>query len=148
MIGTVLLGVLNLIFPGAALLWRHQIVQGIAYCLSFTILNVFRADIGAMWAIYVWVIAQIHFFKLRNPDFPRDIRPIGKKLAWTFTGLAMLSYAVLYGPSWTHGGEIKMPGVLFGLVEVALALPGLVLARYLISHRVRTADGATVGQGY
>lgn len=107
MIATVLLGVLNLIFPGAALLWRHQIVQAIAYCLSFTILNVFRADIGAVWAIYVWLIAQIHFFKLRKSDSVRDFGPLAKKLAWTVAGLAMLSYAVLYGPVWKHGVKSK-----------------------------------------
>jgi hypothetical protein len=54
------LSVLNLILPGSGLFWWKQTLQGAAYGLCFATLSAFRHDIGAVWAIYVLVIAQVH----------------------------------------------------------------------------------------
>jgi TM2 domain-containing membrane protein YozV len=44
--GTILLWILNFVFPGAALFWRKQVLQGICYIFAFGIVNAFRHEIG------------------------------------------------------------------------------------------------------
>lgn len=131
MVGTVLLGLLNFLFPGSAMLWRRQSFQAISYCMAFGLLSVFRDDIGALWAIYVFLLAQVHFLKVRKLGEVKDFQSVTKRLIWIVTGLVVVAYCILYGPSWTHGGEIRMPALLFTLVVVALIVPGLILTRYL-----------------
>jgi hypothetical protein len=127
---TVLLSILNLILPGAGLFWRKQTLQGAAYALCFAILNVFRHDIGAVWAIYVLIVAQVHFHKVRR-GVPRSLARTGKLCLWLVTGLLVALYSALYGPGWTHNGELKEPHLLFGFVVVALTGPAFVLTFFL-----------------
>jgi hypothetical protein len=133
---TVLLSVLNLILPGSGLFWRKQTLQGAAYSLCFVILNAFRQDIGAVWAIYVLIIAQVHFHKVRR-GVPQSLARTDRLVLWLVTGLLVVAYSALYGPEWTHNAELKEPHLLFGLVVVALVGPALVLAFFVERRRVR-----------
>ena len=45
--GTILLWILNFVFPGAALFWRKQALQGICYIFAFGIVNAFRHELVA-----------------------------------------------------------------------------------------------------
>lgn len=131
---TIVLSVLNLLFPGSGLLWRKQTLQGAAYGLCFAILGTFPHDIGAVWAIYVLVIAQVHFHRVRA-GFPKPLGRTGKLVLWLVTGVLVVLYGGLYGPEWTHKGELKEPHFLFGLVVVALVGPALVLTFLLEPRR-------------
>ena len=63
-----ILNILNIFFPGSALFWLKQYIQGILYVLSCGILAEFRQEIGAIWAIYAIILAQIHFHKIRKVE--------------------------------------------------------------------------------
>lgn len=126
-----LLSILNIAFPGSALFWRHQSLQAMGYLLAFAVLNVFRRDIGAMWAVMVWVAAQIHFHKIRKSD-AHDFGQVAKVAIWLCAASAVSFYSVLYGLSWTHAGEIKYPGFLYALVVASLILPALLLTLSLL----------------
>ncbi len=132
---TILLSVLNLIFPGSGLFWRKQTLQGAAYALCFASLSAFRHDIGAVWAIYVLIIAQVHFHRVRA-GLPKALGRTAQLVLWLLTGLLVVLYSALYGPEWTHNGELKDPHLLFGLVVAALVGPALVLAFFLEPRRV------------
>jgi hypothetical protein len=132
-VSQVLLTVLNIIFPGSALFWRNQRLQAMGYLLAFAVLNVFRHDIGAMWAVMVWLSAQIHFHKIRKSD-AHDFGEFVKVAIWLCAASAVSLYSVLYGPSWTHAGDIKYPGFLYALVVASLILPALLLTLSLRSR--------------
>ena len=112
----ILLSILNLIFTGSGLFWRKQSLQAICYMVTFAVLNIFRHDIGAMWAIYDFIAAQIHFHKIRNTEKAKGFGQTGKAMIWFVTLLTLLLYSMMYGPSWTHGGEIKHPILLYFIV--------------------------------
>lgn len=137
-----LLAVLNLVFPGSALFWRKQTLQGIAYVLAFGILNGFRHDIGAMWAVSAWCFAQIHFYKVRKPGSEQGFGYAGKLIIWLIAVALVVLYSMLYGPSWTHAGEIKYPLLLYVLVVTSLILPAALLALSLPRPVIRGASAA------
>lgn len=126
-----LLSIFNLIFPGIALFWRKQPLQGIGYLFSFGMLNVFRSDIGVIWAIYVFIMAQIHFHKIRKAESAKGFGRVGKIIIWVITILILILYLVMYGPFWTHNDEIKHPIVFFLSVIISLFLPALLLTFWL-----------------
>ena len=127
--------ILNLAFPGAALFWRKQTLQGIAYLLVFGILNVFRHDIGAMWAVFVWCCAQIHFHRIKKSGSAQGLGYAGKAVIWLLAFSAVVLYSMMYGPSWSHAGEIKYPFLLYVLVVTSLILPAALLT-FSLPHRV------------
>jgi hypothetical protein len=133
----VMLSALNLILPGSGLFWGKQTLQGAVYALLFAILSAFRHDIGAMWAIYVLIIAQVHFHRVRA-GLPKPLGRTGKVVLWLVRGLLVILYSALYGPEWTHNGEIKEPHLLFGFVILALVGPTLVLPFLLKPRKVQT----------
>lgn len=138
-IGSIVLTLLNLIWPGAGLLWRNQIAQAIGYAVAFVVLNTFRHDIGSIWAIYVWLLAQIHFHKVRDSETFRDLTRATKSFIWLSSATALVLYSIMYGPYWTHAGEVKEPMILFLLVLLALGLPTFILTHWLTPRKMMHA---------
>jgi hypothetical protein len=139
-----LLWIVNVVFPGAGLFWRKQIIQGSCYALAFGTLSAFRHEIGALWAIYVLIMAQVHFHKLRSGGEVREFGTTGKTIIWLVGALLLVLYSLMYGPSWTHNGEIKHPLLLFVLATVSIASPALLLTFWLRSKRRLAADTLNV----
>ncbi len=134
----------NLVFPGSALLWRKQAFQGMGYLLAFAIPNAFRHDIGAVWAIIPWRFAQVHFHKIRKPASAHDFGRVGKTVIWLCAVSVLVLYSLMYGPSWTHAGEIKYPLLLYTLVVASLILPAILVTFWL---RARGAQNASTLEG-
>lgn len=93
--------ILNLLFPGSGLFWHKQSGAGILYASAFALLNIFRHDVGAMWAIYIYVMAQIHYFKIKG-GIVRPFGRFGKITIWVITACVLALYCLIYGPSWTY----------------------------------------------
>jgi len=137
-----ILTILNLIAPGAGLFWKRQTLQGCLYMLCFGWLSGWRAEIGAMWALYVLALAQVHFHKVKNLGNVRRVGKKGKTLAWIILGSLVLLYSFVYGPAWARGGRIVRPVLLYVSVLVSLSLPTLVLI-YWLGSRGQQAEEET-----
>lgn len=138
LLGSIFLTILNLLWPGAALIWRRQLPQCIGYAVSFGILSGFRHDIGIMWALYVWLLAQLHFQMVRNPVNARPLSKTLQSIIWITDIIAVVLYYVMYGPHWTHNGAIKEPTWLFVAVIGALVLPSVIVTRWLAPQQDST----------
>lgn len=132
--------ILNLMLPGSALFWRKQGLQATGYLLAFGVLHVFRHDIGAMWAVFVWCLAQIHFYKMRKPGSEQGFGYAGKVIIWLLAVAVVVLYSMMYGPSWTHGGEIKYPLLLYVLVVISLIVPAALLVLSLPRRAIHGAS--------
>ncbi len=119
-----LLSVLNSLFPGAALFWRKRFLQGCWYLCSFIAMVAAAPEIGAMWALYVWIMAQVHF---HTAGRARDFEPATKVVIWGTTALMVSMYLVMFGPGWTEGGRILHPLRLFLTANISLLTPALLL---------------------
>jgi hypothetical protein len=130
--GTILLWILNFVFPGAALFWRKRVLQGICYACAFGILNAFRHDIGLLWALFVYVMAQVHFYKVARPESP--VLPLGraaKTVVWILAVGLWALYGLSLGAGWTNGGTIAHPLLVYILVTTALLTPAILLTFWL-----------------
>ncbi|MBI2463079.1 MAG: hypothetical protein HYV65_02485 [Candidatus Spechtbacteria bacterium] len=127
--------IINLIFPGSGLFWHNQKLQGMSYLVGFGLLNVFRTDIGAIWAIYVFIMAQVHFYKVKNAQY-QEFAKKDKALIWLITCLVIIAYYFMYGLNWTNNGSIKYPVALFSIAILSLLLPALNLTLWLKKSRI------------
>ncbi len=117
---------LNLLLPGAGLFWRGRRLSACWYLLSFAALLLVVRQTGALWAIYVWIMAQVDFTHARphrgsNPDSATKV------VIWGTSLLMVVLYVLLFGPGWTHSGSIHHSLRLFVLVTVSLIMPALLL---------------------
>ncbi len=101
-------------------------------------------DIGAMWAVIVWLSAQVHFYKIRKPARAADFGHVAKTVMWLCAVSTVVLYSLMYGPSWTHAGEIKYPVFLYALVVASLILPAILLT---FSLRPPAAQGVDAPDG-
>jgi hypothetical protein len=137
--GVIALGILNLIFPGSALFWRRRVLQGACYLCAFGVLQAFRHDIGLLWAVFVYVMAQVHFYKVARPSAP--VPPLGrtaKTIVWISSVGLWALYSFSRGVNWTNGGAIVHPLLLYILVTAAILTPAFLLTFWLRSRATRS----------
>ena len=130
--GTILLWILNFVFPGAALFWRKRVLQGVCYIFAFGIVNAFRHEIGLLWALFVYVMAQVHFYKVARPA--SSVLPLNraaKTIIWILTVGLWALYSLSRGVGWTNGGTIAHPLLVYILVTAAILTPAILLTFWL-----------------
>lgn len=94
-------------------------------CLA--LLQAARQDIGAIWACYVYILGQIHCFRILRDGSVKPLGNVGIGLILSMTVGMVVLYCVLYGPTWTHSGTIKYPLAFFCFVLLSLILPAVIL---------------------
>jgi hypothetical protein len=109
-------------------------------------LGINREDIGAMWFVYVAVLAQIHFVKARRGKAIRGLAFTSKVTLWAIVAVLLGFYTVIYGPGWTHGGMIVHPTALYLWVIGSLILPAVVLTFWLAPGHSSKSVAVSMGQ--
>jgi len=144
----VLLSIFNLLFPGAALLWRRQTLQGCGYMVAFGFLSASHKGIGVIWALYLLIMAQIHFHKIRRSESAKGFAKKGKIIIWVITALMLALYCLTYGAFWPHGFEGRFRVTFFFLVVASLLWPAILLTFWLepnMRNGTRGWGGITMG---
>ncbi len=116
----------NLVLPGAGLFWRGRRLAACWYLLSFAALLLVIRDTGALWAIYVWIMAQVDFAHAR-PGRAARMDSATKVVIWGISLLMLVLYILLLGPGWAAHASLHHWVRLFVLITASLLTPALLL---------------------
>lgn len=134
-----LASIFNLTFPGMGLGLYGRTVQGLLYFTACGLLAGLHDEIGAIWWVYLIVMAQIHFSRVKKGTVSFSAR--GKRILWTVTVLLVALFSLSYGYSLMFGhalrDRIRFPLAVFIVVNACLMVPVLLETFWLKPRTTR-----------